>query len=226
MPSSRKLIALAVCLALGGSAFAKTDDKPKDSKPKDEKAAKKDGDKKDSDKKDADKKKKDDKSGKSAKSDKSAPAPTPDGAPKKLTIPLVEGHDSKGLKIPYYGADGKLQMIFTISLANKVDPDHVRMEVATLETFDAEGQPEMTIDMPQSVLDLNTRVISTDKSVTIKRSDFEITGKSMQFDTEARRGKIAGDVRMLIYNLSDETEDKPDPKKEEKDDKKETPPSE
>ena len=62
----------------------------------------------------------------------------------------------------------------------------------------------MTIDLPKSVLDLNTRVITTDTNVTIKRSDFEITGRSMEFNTDTKRGRLAGDVRMLIYDLGEE----------------------
>ena len=132
-------------------------------------------------------------------------------APSKMALPIPKGHDAKGLKIPYFDeATGKLQMTFTIGIANRLDEDHVRMNELQVETFNPEGEREMLIDLPTSILDLNTRVISTKERVTIKRSDFEITGQSMEFNTETKLGKLAGNVRMLIYNLDEETGAKPE----------------
>ena len=33
-------------------------------------------------------------------------------------MPIPKGHDAKGLTIPYFGDDGKLQMTFTIGVGN------------------------------------------------------------------------------------------------------------
>ncbi len=199
MHCSRKFTIFGACLLLGASAFAAKDDKAKSDKPKDPKktAVKKDDPK---------------------KKDKNAPAKAEkpeDGSPPKMSIPMVEGQPSKGVKIPYYGPDGKLQMNFNITLATKVDPDHMRMSEAQVETYNEDGDSEMVIDLPESVLDLNTRVITTDQHVTIKRSDFEITGQNMEFNTETKQGKLAGGVRMLIYNLSEESGAKPEAKSDE-----------
>jgi len=130
----------------------------------------------------------------------------PESRASKMALPIPKGHDAKGLKIPYFDeATGKLQMTFTIGIANRLDEDHVRMSELQVETFNADGEREMLIDLPTSILDLNTRVISTRERVTIKRSDFEITGQSMEFNTETKQGKLAGNVRMLIYNLDEQT---------------------
>jgi lipopolysaccharide export system protein LptC len=43
-------------------------------------------------------------------------------------------------------------------------------------------------------------VLTSKTSVTIKRSDFEVTGDSMEFDTKTKNGRMEGRVRMLIYN--------------------------
>ena len=123
----------------------------------------------------------------------------------KMSIPIPKGHDSKGLTIPYFGDDGKLQMTFTIGVASRVDDIHVKMNELRVETFDARGRSEMLIAMPISMLDLNTRILTTKEGVTIKRSDFEISGQSMEFDTKTKQGRLAGGVRMIIYNLEQET---------------------
>jgi lipopolysaccharide export system protein LptC len=48
--------------------------------------------------------------------------------------------------------------------------------------------------------------------VTIKRSDFQLTGKKMEFNTETKQGRLEGDVKMIIFNMSDEMGAKPETK--------------
>ena len=80
-------------------------------------------------------------------------------------------------------------------------------------TFNEEThEKEMTIKMPMALLDLNTRIVTTHDGVTIKRSDFEITGKNMDFNTETKQGRLEGDVKMIIFNLNDEMGAKPEAK--------------
>lgn len=142
---------------------------------------------------------------------KDKPPVDPNAPAKAIDVPVPKGHDAKGLKIPYFGSDGKLQMNFNIGVASRIDDNHIQMSDLQIETFDDEGQHEMAIDMPTSVMDLTTSVISTQKLVTIKREDFELTGNTMQFNTKTRQGGLGGSVRMLIYNLEDETPQTPAP---------------
>jgi hypothetical protein len=116
-------------------------------------------------------------------------------------IPVSKEHPAKGLKIPYFDNDGKLQMIFVIGVATRMDADHIDMSNMQVETFDEAGKHEMGIDLPTSVLDLNTSVISTQKHVTIRREDFILTGETMEFNTKTKQGNLGGSVKMLIYNL-------------------------
>jgi hypothetical protein len=56
--------------------------------------------------------------------------------------------------------------------------------------------------MADSVLDLNTRVLSSPQRTTIKRADFEIEGDTVRFDTAARHGTMTGNVKMVITDQS------------------------
>ncbi len=76
-----------------------------------------------------------------------------------------------------------------------------------IETFNEQGEHEMQIDMPTSVLNTDTSVITTNHHVTIRRADFELTGEAMIFNTRTKQGGLGGNVHMLIYNLEDETSD-------------------
>ena len=124
--------------------------------------------------------------------------------PPKLSLPLVKGQTSKGVIFPYNDGSGTKTMNFRIETATPLDDDHIKMSNLRIETLDETGETEMTIDLPASVLDLKTRVITGNERVTIKRSDFEITGAAMHFNTETKQGRIDGDVKMIIYDLSDE----------------------
>ena len=138
----------------------------------------------------------------------SAPAMKSYGADDKtpaVPVPIPVGHGAKGVKLPYFDGNGKLQMDFSIESAYRIDADHLQMKLVKMQTYDETGKMEMMIELPSSSLDLTTRIVTSDEPVTIRRSDFEITGETMVFDTQTKSGKLVGKVRMLIFNLSDMT---------------------
>lgn len=140
-------------------------------------------------------------------SESAAPARAADEEEKplpKLSLPLPKGQDSKGVTIPYTDGSGKKTMVFRIGVGTRIDEEHVRMADLKIETFNEEGEHEMTIELPESQMNLTTRVISGEESVTIKRSDFQLTGKTMEFNTETKQGWIKGDVKMIIYDLTED----------------------
>ena len=56
------------------------------------------------------------------------------------------------------------------------------------------------------MLDLKTRILSSQERTTVKRTDFSITGDSVQFDTSQRTGRLIGNVKMVISNQSQLTQ--------------------
>lgn len=135
---------------------------------------------------------------------------------RRMPFPLPIGHGGKGLTIPYLDGTARKTMNFSVGTAQRVDADNVEMGELTIETYDEEAKPEMTIDLPVSKINLTTRVISTEKHVHITRDDFELTGNAMEFDTISKQGTIKGNVRMLIYNIANEiNSDEPAKPKEE-----------
>ena len=117
-----------------------------------------------------------------------------------FNVPIPIDHDAHGIRLPYFDSNGKLQMFFTIDSARRTDNNHLQMNGAAIQTYDETGAPEMDIEMPRSVLDLNTRIVQSDAPVSIRRSDFEVVGERMVFNTQTRSGVMIGRVRMLIYN--------------------------
>ncbi len=184
----RKPLLILVSLALAGGAFAAKNEPAK--------AAAKEGEKSATGEK---KKKKKDKGKESEKTPETAA--TPEANKNRMSLPLPPGHDSKGLKIPYYDTQGKLQMIFNIGVASRVKDHLVKMSDTQVETYNPDGEQEMTILLPTSVLDLDTRVITSNTKTTIKREDFTLTGDAIAFKTTTKEGWIVGNVHMTIYDL-------------------------
>ena len=61
----------------------------------------------------------------------------------------------------------------------------------------------------EGIIAAETRIgdVRGQEGVTVKRQDFELTGRALEFDTRTRKGDVVGEVRMLIYNQPNE--DKP-----------------
>ncbi|HEV7404090.1 MAG TPA: hypothetical protein VGO11_14215 [Chthoniobacteraceae bacterium] len=198
MRSSLKLLcALAfLTLATGLTGTAKSD------KPADKTAATPDPKKKKDDPKKADAKKGDDK--KKGPKKKGDDKDDNDGNGPKLNLPLVERHPATGLKIPYTDAKGKLEMIYYIGTATRLDANLVDMKDSKVETYNDEGEVEMTVDLPVSQLDLNTKIITSNTETTIKRDDFIITGDSVRFETVKKLASLVGHVHMIVYDKNDE----------------------
>jgi hypothetical protein len=130
---------------------------------------------------------------------------TPSASPaeQSLTnIPLPIGHEAKGLVLPDFDADGHLRGRFEAGTAHRIDQEHIGFQHLKITTYTPESQPDLQIDMSTSVLDLKTRVLSSQERTTIQRADFNIAGDSVQFDTNSRTGRLIGNVKMVITDKS------------------------
>jgi hypothetical protein len=117
-------------------------------------------------------------------------------------IPLPIGHEAKGLVLPDFDGDGRLRGKFEAGTAHRIDQEHVGFQHLKITTYTPQGQPDLQIDMKTSVLDLKTRILSSQERTTIQRSDFNIAGDSVQFDTNSKTGRLSGNIKMVITDKS------------------------
>ena len=117
-------------------------------------------------------------------------------------IPLPIGHEAKGLVLPDFDAEGRLRGKFEAGTAHRIDQEHVGFKHLKITTYTPQSQPDLQIDMSTSVLDLKTRILSSHERSTIQRSDFNIVGDSVQFDTNSKTGRLIGNVKMVISGKS------------------------
>jgi hypothetical protein len=139
---------------------------------------------------------------------KKAKTPNPDETPapkKKTEIPVIAGHPSYKMRVPYFSSDGKRQMNFTIAVATRTGDSTVNLQNMQIETFDDHEQHEMDIDLPNSDLNTDTNIITTRHHVKIDRDDFELTGDAAIFNTVTKQGGLSGNVHMIIYDMKSKT---------------------
>jgi len=128
--------------------------------------------------------------------------------PPFLDVPIPVGQKASGLTFPYR-EDGKLKMFFNIDEMFRKDWDHLQMTNAKIQTFDEDGKADMTVLLPVSVLDLNTRVLTTAQPFLVRRSDFSLVGENLELNTVTKQGSIKGKVKMIIFNLDDSQKKEP-----------------
>src|SRR6266513_2782569 len=124
------------------------------------------------------------------------------GEPSLTNIPLPIGHEAKGLVLPDFDTEGHLRGKFEAGTAHRIDQEHIGFQQLKITTYTPEKQPDLQIDMSTSVLDLTTRILSSKERTRIQRSDFNIAGDSVQFDTNTKTGRLVGNVKMVITDKS------------------------
>jgi len=127
---------------------------------------------------------------------------TPSSQESEFDLPVPMGMPVNGIKIPQYDEDGKLLMLLEAGVAKKVDDQHIEMEDLKLQALDANGE-KIFVELPQAVFNLQTRILTGDKTARIYRDDFEITGDGIDFNTKTRFGTLRGNVRMVISTEQD-----------------------
>ena len=136
------------------------------------------------------------------KSGTSATAGESPGDQSLTNIPLPIGHEAKGLVLPDFDGDGRLRGKFEAGTAHRIDQEHVGFQHLKITTYTPESQTDLQIDMKTSVLNLKTRILSSQERTTIQRSDFNIAGDSVQFDTNSKTGRLSGNIKMVITDKS------------------------
>jgi hypothetical protein len=132
-----------------------------------------------------------------------SPTPSASAGEQSLTnIPLPIGHEAKGLVLPDFDLEGHLRGRFEAVSAKRLDEYHIGFRSLKITTYTPENQPDLTIELSESVLNLNTRILSSNERTTIKRADFNIAGDSVEFDTKTHTGKLVGNVKMVITSQS------------------------
>ena len=114
-------------------------------------------------------------------------------------VPIAAGHDAKGLVLPDFDLKGRLRGKLEAGITRRLDDEHIEFKEVKFTTFVPETEkPELEITMNSSVFNLKTQVLNSSERSMVKRSDFEISGDTMQFEMLTRKGTLAGNVKMVV----------------------------
>jgi hypothetical protein len=130
---------------------------------------------------------------------KSKPKTRPKPEEGVTNVPIVAGHDAKGLVLPDFDLKGHLRGKLEAGVTRRLDDEHVEFKGVKFTTFLPETEkPDLQIIMSTSVFNLKTQVLNSSERTTVKRADFEITGDKMQFEMLTRKGTLDGNVKMVV----------------------------
>ena len=120
---------------------------------------------------------------------------------KEIPFPLPIGNKADVVTIPENGLDGKLiSQLMSLKLT-RVSNEIVKMEGTKMDLNHPDGKSDFHIELPASIFNLQTHIITSETPVTVRTDDFELTGDKMEFNTIDRTGKLIGNVHMHIHNL-------------------------
>ncbi len=117
----------------------------------------------------------------------------------KIDLPIPVGEWVKGIKIPQYDENGKLTMNLIAERARKLDEKQVEFGKLKIE-FNEKEEKTIIVEIPHSVLDMESKVLIADTETAVRREDFEIIGQSAEFDTLSRSGTFKGWVHASFRN--------------------------
>ncbi len=114
-------------------------------------------------------------------------------------VPIVPGHDARGLILPDFDLQGRLRGKLEAGVTRRLDEEHIEFKGMKFTTFLPESEtPDLQIIMTTSVFNLKTQVLNSSERTTVKRADFEISGDTMQFEMLTRKGTLDGNVKMVV----------------------------
>jgi hypothetical protein len=134
-----------------------------------------------------------------ATADQPAPADPGIGAFLKMVPP---GAVNKGAVIPSFDSTGRRSSLITADMLRTVDDERIYAENLVVQMFDAEPKKNVRIDLKTAFYHMvgSSGILrSTDRS-RVTRSDFEIEGDSLIFDTAKNQGRMTGNIHMVIFD--------------------------
>ena len=141
-----------------------------------------------------------DKTAKPSPSEKAKPKEKPTPQEGVTNVPIPAGHDVKGLILPDFDLLGRMRGKLLAGVTRRLDDERVEFKGVRFTTYLPETeQTDLEIIMNTSVFNLKTQVLNSSERTTVKRTDFEISGDTMEFEVISRKGKLAGNVKMVVH---------------------------
>ena len=115
---------------------------------------------------------------------------------------LPVGRPNEGVTIPSFQGGVRTSLVRAERMT-RIDEDRLEMENMEIEMFRVDGSLESRIKLMRARFHMPTSILSSRLRSRVERPDFEIEGDSLVFDTESQRGRMAGNVEMVIFDVKE-----------------------
>jgi hypothetical protein len=118
----------------------------------------------------------------------------------EIEIPVAIGQSVRGIRLPHYEKGGnKLSLRLNAESAERASETKFNFHGLRLELFDESSEsPSMEVVLKDAVFDRETSILTSLNHAVIKGETFEITGRTLEFDSNTRASKLLGPVFMTI----------------------------
>jgi hypothetical protein len=152
------------------------------------------------------------------------PAPTTGLLAFGKMLPVGEQH--KELEIPSFKNGAPSSMVQAKSMT-RTDDENMFLERMNIWMYGPPGQAErdMRVQLRTATFHMPSSIVASDERSRISRSDFDLQGDSLIFDTATGQGKMVGNVRMVLHDASSFTKSAAEVSAEKEKEKTETGPA-
>jgi hypothetical protein len=114
---------------------------------------------------------------------------------------IPEGMKNLKVRIPGF-ENGRATSLITADAMTRQDKNTLFAEKMTIKIFGVDPKEDVRVDTRTATYVLDTKVLSSDQRSRVSRSDFQLEGDTMIFDTTTSQGKMVGRVQMIIYDTT------------------------
>lgn len=124
---------------------------------------------------------------------------------------IPEGMRNLKVRIPGFD-NGRPTSLVIADAMTRQDTNHLFAEGVVMHLYNAEPKNNIRVDLRSAIYHMDTKQMSSTERSKVSRSDFQIEGDSMTFDTITSHGTMTGHVHMVIFDLSSMSAPKEEPK--------------
>ncbi|MEZ5386544.1 MAG: hypothetical protein R3F13_13610 [Prosthecobacter sp.] len=113
-------------------------------------------------------------------------------------IPL--GAESRGAVIPSFDDQGRRSSLITADVIRRIDDERIYAEGLVVEMLNADPSKDLRMDLRTAFFQMATGVLRSTERSRVSRTDFQIEGDNLVFDTNKNQGRMTGNIRMVIFD--------------------------
>jgi hypothetical protein len=114
---------------------------------------------------------------------------------------IPQGMRNLQVRIPGF-QQGRQSSLITADAVTKQTEKTLFAERMAIHMYSVKPEENVRVDLRTATYDLDTKVLSSQDRSRVSRSDFQLEGDSMVFDTITSQGKMKGRVEMIIFDAN------------------------